>query len=321
MNSGSRFPCSIGRLDAIDKITVFDESGTGNTPGDATNQHEFACCGIMVEPTQIAPLRRLHDDLARATGKEDFKFSDLRRSQIASETFVQGMAASKCDIITVYCAPGSVSAEQVRFEKLFAAQHGLPPGGATMQARTHHENLGHVLRTVATTFMVRTHERHRVYWDRRSDRDFLEAAWRTSIEEVRSFGLLPPNQQVPQVQFDPPRNLRFLVRIAGAVAGDMIAFFRRCGPRLYTLVRPQFVVERPLGKVIGHLKVADGAGKLIRPGVDDIGDQRTLLRWYYRRLLNRQIFFYDPQGRGCGVKILRNGRWEIHQVPDRVEAL
>ncbi|MBL9076033.1 MAG: hypothetical protein JNL08_00935 [Planctomycetes bacterium] len=302
---------------ATEKIVVFDESGTGSTPGDLERAHEFSCCGLMFEEGDVQHLRALHATLANLTSNGDFKFSDVRKSAAATLAFQRGIGSSNCSLIALHFAPQSVSLEQRRFEAVYSAQHGQPPAGYETQPRTHHDNLMEVVKIAAATFIVRPFERHTVYWDARSDGPAIEHAWNESMRQVRAFGLVDPRRELPRLSVGPPNALKFAARLAGVVAGDLVAFFRNCSRRVYPLLRPAFSLSRPITDIVGAAKVADGRGDLIQPGLDDTGPARTLLRGYYWRLLSRHVFFYDPHGRGCGITIHKNHVWHVSQVPDR----
>lgn len=318
-------PANAGPDDQRASLIVFDEAGSSSHPGDLRQLHDFAVCGLMVTSDQIADLRRLHEQLVAATGKSDFKFADVRHQPRAAASFRTGMQRARFELLAFYCAPGSVAMDQRRFLAQIEQDLGPPLPGTAESPRTMHQNFLRIVELVASALVTRAQEGFRMeaYWDRRSDHQAIMAAWQEEVRQHRRNGFLPDDCPEPTLTVGLPGELAFLARLAGIVAGDLVAMFRHTGPRIFALIREGFFVDRraPEGRrIVGHQPIARMKAPLIRPATDETGEDGTMLRSYYRRLLKQQVFFFDPSGRGCGLRIRSNTDWEVLQVPDPVQS-
>lgn len=296
---------------------AFDESGTSNHPGDHSEAVDFAVGGLIVPDGHMDRLMRLDATLQEMTHQSDYKFKHVRRNDAARQRFVEGIANSECQLLGDFMPPHAIASQQQRFEIACLRDIGPPPAGTAESSRTKHENMLQVVRFLATiTFGIMEGHNYRVFWDRRDDAPQLAAAWDDATSqharsEKRASG--------PRLSFEVPHEVRAVVRLAGVFAGDIVAMFRRIGPRVFPLVRTDLSMSRrhPDGiLLIPPQQVADCKTPLINPDIDEQSGEGTMLRRYYRRLVNRSLGFFDPTGRACSVRIESNTEWAIYQTPD-----
>lgn len=297
---------------------VFDESGTSNHPGDRAQRTEFACGGLIVPSDKVESLQRVDSDLRHLTGRSDYKFKHVRDTPPARQRFLSGVGASGVHLLGLFAAPGAIALEEDRLEEAATRELGPAPPGMVASPRSVHENMVRVVQYLAgAVFHVMLDQPvYTVVWDRRSDAKRLAQVWQ---DRTNDHARLLGRATGPGVSFKVQRDHLGLVRLAGVFAGDIVTFFRRVGHRLFPLVRADLgEVRRHQGgfRLLPPRLVAQQRSRLLTPTVDEAPGSGTMLRWYYRRLLNRTLGFFDPAGRSCSVRIDTNTSWSLLQSLD-----
>lgn len=315
-------------------VAVFDESGASNTPGEQFAD-DFALCAIVFSGRRgWKDICRLDKLLQEITGRDDYKYRQVRQSTDARKAVVAALVqqSALCRVFAYYAAGGAF-VQQAERELAADIGHGQDSTGSmqnleAMKKNPRFEGLKDALFTsvpAMSAFAASRRERVSVYLDQRTDLPSISQELIKYMRRVDASRLWGDSYKSMDWMGECPTWLFPAARIADVFAGDVRATFKEHGNAIWKLIQSHGFVG--MRSHVAELPDCEWAGLVPVPRVGsisvDIWDANwqegstttTMFRAYSHCVLAGRVSLYSPCGRGCLLRKNSTG-FDVFQVMD-----
>lgn len=313
-------------------FAVLDETGTTNRP-QLSEESDFAVAVVLFEPSQQQELARLSQKIGNAVGKTDYKYKHVQRSNEGRRLFIEAvnMLQQPGGVFGLYAPGASLLKEKLRAIDEMAFL-GVDDGGVTAataerirneQGNAHIESFLGYFASCIVPYAASVQRHVQLHWDRRTDLGDLQDFCDAHNRYFRSHPQFGDVSQIVSFKHDALDELTAIVRLAGALAGDVRYFYQKHGEKIWgrlpAAVRfsgtpseadldPERFLERTL--------VAKMSEPIADPSYDLGAKDTCILQGYCRKFISEMVSFLSPDGKMGHLVISNVSNWTIHQIPD-----
>ena len=308
---------------SLKKLTVvIDETGVFQSTSNG-----FGVGAILFPEDKRNLLIKGAKEIAKLTGKDDFKYKHVQRNSRARAEFIQTLQADGVQIYGFYSSESGVTQRIDRFNEVAPLYQRVMLGNDRPVTEVLMDLfLGFAILPIVCHAMVNSYTAD-LYWDRRNDIEAIKCLVEKHIERCKTNPRLAEAEKAIRFAGQITGELNAVARLAGVLAGDLRLFFDSHGKKIWKYLdadglRTQADPYSANNLAASSRLVSARKELLADPGPDNASEGTVMLQGYYQRFLRHAeskrnlISFCDPQGH-MGLLEIEHGRlWHIRQSAD-----
>ncbi len=315
-------------------LVVIDETGTTNHPS-LHDADDFAVGAIVFSASDVEHLTRTSKAIGKLLQENDYKYKDVQRLSEARGLFLSAMNKLQQPAgVYGFYAPGKGIAEETRktlevVRRKNLNDHAELEAVEALKSAPRQQLMKEFLGPMTSSFTNYAHgwkrEAH-IYWDRRNDLATIGEHSISFDQITQSILSHLKNEPSRSARFmgEAPREFVPIARLGGVVAGDVLMYFRKHGPRIWAKLIEGFDINPAdprldnfsVGGIFQTTKVATVCEQLADNDTHQGSRDTCMIQGYYKRFISNLISFYSPTGSMGHVCVERGDRWHVHQNPN-----
>jgi hypothetical protein len=303
-------------------IAVIDETGVFQPASNG-----FGVGAILFPEDKTNLLAKAAKEIAKLTGKDDFKYKHVQRNSQARAKFIQTLQADGVQLYGFYSSESGMTQRINRFNEAAALYGRVVLGNDRSPPEVLMDLfLGFAMLPIACHALTNSYTAD-LYWDRRNDIESIKCLVEKHIERCKTNSLLAEAEKAIRFAGQITGELNGVARLAGVLAGDLRLFFDSDGNKIWKHLDANGLRSQTDPYSLHRLAISARLMStryepLVNPAPDNASMNTVMLQAYYQSFLRhvetkrRLISFCDPQGHMGLLEIEHDQLWHIRQSAD-----